>query len=139
LETLFDDSRIQLTEKILRPIAVGQPFILAGTQGSLDYLRSYGFRTFDNIWDESYDNEPSAEKRLLAIADLMKTIANWSVTERQLNQHAMQLITQHNRQHFFSQNFSNQVIRELTANLKMAHKTLVSGNTGLRYKKYQNL
>jgi len=139
LETLFDDSRLQLTEKILRPIAVGQPFILAGTQGSLDYLRSYGFKTFDNIWDESYDNEPSAEKRLLAIADLMKTIGNWSVTERQLNQHAMQLITQHNRQHFFSQNFSDQVIRELTANIKMAHKILVSGNTGLRYNKYQNL
>jgi phage terminase large subunit-like protein len=31
LETLFDDSRLQLTEKSLRPIACGQPFILTGT------------------------------------------------------------------------------------------------------------
>jgi hypothetical protein len=41
LETLFDDNRIQLTEKILRPIACGHPFILASTQGSLEYIKSY--------------------------------------------------------------------------------------------------
>ena len=40
LETLFDDERLHLTEKSLRPIACGQPFILAGTHSSLEYLRS---------------------------------------------------------------------------------------------------
>jgi hypothetical protein len=34
LETLFDDTRWHLTEKILRPIACGQPFILAAAPGS---------------------------------------------------------------------------------------------------------
>ena len=56
LETLFDDNRNHLTEKTLRPIACQQPFIIAATPGSLEYLRSYGFRTFEGIWDESYDD-----------------------------------------------------------------------------------
>ena len=42
LETLFDDERLHLTEKILRPIACGKPFILVSTPGSLQYLRDYG-------------------------------------------------------------------------------------------------
>ena len=33
LETLFDDTRWHLTEKALRPIACGQPFMFAATQG----------------------------------------------------------------------------------------------------------
>jgi hypothetical protein len=44
-----------LTEKALRPIACGQPFILAATPGSLQYLRSYGFKTFSGYIDETYD------------------------------------------------------------------------------------
>jgi hypothetical protein len=36
LETLFDDNRLHLTEKSLRPIACGQPFILASTHLSLE-------------------------------------------------------------------------------------------------------
>jgi hypothetical protein len=32
------------------------PFVIVGTRGSLEYLRSYGFRTFEGIWDESYDS-----------------------------------------------------------------------------------
>jgi hypothetical protein len=56
-ETLFDDSRLHLTEKALRPIACGKPFMLVATAGSLKYLRSYGFETFGNLIDESYDLE----------------------------------------------------------------------------------
>jgi hypothetical protein len=71
LETLFDDSRLHLTEKSLRPIALGQPFILAGTPGSLEYLRSYGFRTFGHVWDEQYEQETDPEYRLVKITNLM--------------------------------------------------------------------
>ena len=77
LETLFDDDRLHLTEKSLRPIACAQPFILAATHGSLEYLRSYGFKTFGDVWDESYDAIENPEERLYAITDLMKQISNW--------------------------------------------------------------
>jgi hypothetical protein len=64
LETIFDDSRIHLTEKILRPIACGHPFVLAAGPHSLEYLRSYGFRTFAPWIDESYDQETNSLLRL---------------------------------------------------------------------------
>jgi hypothetical protein len=82
LETLFDDSRLHLTEKSLRPIACAQPFILAGTHGSLEYLRSYGFKTFGDIWNEHYDQVKDPKERLLCIADVMQDITNWTPVQQ---------------------------------------------------------
>lgn len=137
LETLFDDDRLQLTEKALRPIALGQPFILASTPGSLDYLRSYGFKTFENVWDEGYDNIHDPVERVGAIAELMRRIANWTEEERKINFYAINLITEHNRRHFFSQEFSDYIMREFHGNIKLAHNELLATNTGQRRKKYQ--
>ena len=78
LETLFDDDRLQLTEKSLRPIACGQPFILAATHGSLQYLQNYGFKTFNDVFDESYDQIEDPVKRLKAIVALMVQISQWT-------------------------------------------------------------
>ena len=120
LETLFDDSRLHLTEKILRPIAVGQPFILTSTSGSLEYLRSYGFKTFGHIWDERYDQCIDPEERLYRIADLMKQITTWLPHQRETKMAQARAIADYNRQHFFSGKFFNQVIGELNANLTSA-------------------
>jgi hypothetical protein len=120
LETLFDDPRLHLTEKSLRPIACGQPFILAGTHGSLEYLRSYGFKTFGHIWDERYDQIEDPEERLNRIADLMKQIANWMPDVRERKMAQARAIAEYNKQHFFSQQFFDQVITELKNNLQSA-------------------
>ena len=128
LETLFDDDRLQLTEKSLRPIAVGQPFILVGTQGSLEYLRSYGFKTFSSVWDESYDLVEDPAERLIQIAELMKYISNWLPHQRERNIAEAQAIADYNRQHFFSQEFFNQVTNELKINLTSAFAELKDPN-----------
>jgi hypothetical protein len=124
LETLFDDSRQHLTEKALRPIACGQPFILAGTHSSLEYLRSYGFKTFDHIWDERYDQIEDPEKRLIKIVDLMKQIANWTPAQRANKLAHAQTVADYNRQWFFSKEFFNLVTEELKTNLKLAFEEL---------------
>ena len=124
LETLFDDGRLHLTEKSLRPIAVGQPFILAGTQGSLEYLRSYGFKTFGAVWDESYDLVEDPAERLIQIAELMKYISTWLPHQREHNMAEARAIAEYNRRHFFSQEFFNQVIGELKENLTLAFAQL---------------
>lgn len=120
LETLFDDSRLHLTEKSLRPIACAQPFILAGTYGSLEYLRSYGFKTFGHIWDESYDLVENSEERLIKITDLMKQITNWTPEQRTNNLTQAQAIADYNKEHFFSKIFFNNIINELKTNLTNA-------------------
>ena len=128
LETLFDDDRIHLTEKSLRPIAMAQPFILAATAGSLEYLRSYGFKTFGNVWDESYDLVEDPAERLIQIAELMKRISTWLPHQREHNMTQAQAIADYNRQHFFSQEFFNLVTNELKTNLTSAFNTLAHSN-----------
>jgi hypothetical protein len=120
LETLFDDTRWHLTEKVLRPIACGKPFILAATPGSLDYLRSYGFQTFGQWIDESYDNIVDPRERLIAVVKEMKKFANLSPEEKQQMCQQMQAVCDHNRAHFFSDDFLNQVLGEFTTNLDRA-------------------
>jgi hypothetical protein len=133
LETLFDDQRIQLTEKILRPIACKQPFILVSTAGSLQYLQNYGFKTFNGIIDERYDTITDSEQRLHAIVAEMKRISNWSKEEKTKNINKMNEIAQYNHQHFFSDNFFNLITSELRTNLTVGLESLENTNTGLRY------
>ena len=124
LETLFADQRWHLTEKILRPIACGQPFILASTPGSLSYLRSYGFQTFAEVWNESYDNIVDHDLRLRAIVNEMEKISQWSENEKQKKQAVIESITKHNKKLFFSQQFLHDIINELNNNLGIAFKEL---------------
>jgi hypothetical protein len=133
LETLFDDSRLHLTEKSLRPIACAQPFILAGTQGSLKYLRSYGFKTFGLVWDERYDECADPEERLRRIADLMKQIANWTPWIRERKLAEARRIAEYNKNHFFSQEFFDKVNGELIDNLKNSLQELEDTNTSENY------
>ena len=54
-ETTFENNVIFISEKVLRPIAMYQPFFVLGPKGYLKQLRSHGFQTFSEFWDESYD------------------------------------------------------------------------------------
>ena len=129
LETLFDDSRWHLTEKTLRPIALGQPFVLASTAGSLKYLQSYGFKTFHEIWDESYDLELDPMLRLEKIVDLIKHIQQWDSHTREKKLKQAEQITQHNKNLFFSDKFFYNIKQELATNLKTAFTELENNNT----------
>jgi hypothetical protein len=113
LETEFDTARIHLTEKILRAIACGHPFILAAAPGSLKYLRDYGFETFAPYIDESYDNEVNSGRRLEMIVKSMK-----SLTAEQIA--SCQSIAERNKKYFFSEEFFNRVSNELKENLAQA-------------------
>jgi hypothetical protein len=133
LETLFDDQRIQLTEKILRPIALGQPFILASTKGSLDYLKSYGFKTFSEVFDESYDLIEDPVARLKSIIKTMKDISNWSDSQRIEKIKLANDIASYNRKLFFSDSFVNQIVSELKVNLLNAYAEIKNINTSAEY------
>ena len=54
-ETTFENNVIFISEKVLRPIAMYQPFFVLGPKGYLKQLRTHGFQTFSEFWDESYD------------------------------------------------------------------------------------
>lgn len=110
LETLFDDTRHHLTEKTLRPIACGHPFILVATAGSLTYLRDYGFRTFGDIIDESYDQEHDPVKRLELVVKEMLRLRNHKQKLKIYS--ALRKRAKFNQQRFFSKKFFDQIIDE---------------------------
>jgi hypothetical protein len=120
LETLFDDDRLHLTEKTLRPIACGHPFILVATQGSLEYLRSYGFKTFDNIIDETYDTIADPLERLQAILLEIKRIAMLPHDAKQQVYDSLRSIANYNQQRFFSIEWHNHLTNEFKENFDSA-------------------
>jgi hypothetical protein len=117
LETLFDDSRWHLTEKIFRPIACGQPFLLASTPGSLEYLKSYGFQTFADHIDESYDSISDPVERLCAIIQVMKDIAALDAGAKKSLFVDLQKIADYNQQWFFSKDFRQNIVDEYVTNI----------------------
>ena len=134
LETLFDDSRLHLTEKSLRPIACGKPFILAATPGSLRYLRSYGFETFAPFIDETYDTIDDPVKRLQAITDEMLRITNLPQDEKQILWAELHTIAQRNKAKFFSDTWQEEILKEFKTNLYAGLEILQSCKTGKYWK-----
>jgi hypothetical protein len=130
LETLFDDTRWHLTEKTLRPIACGHPFILAATPGSFEYLIWYGFETFEGLIDETYDTIKDPVQRLHAIAHEMNRLA----TVENLVWVELKKIAKRNKQRFFSSNFQTQIINEFKTNFITAMAVVESGSFGSRWK-----
>jgi len=117
LETLFDDRRWHLTEKTFRPIACGQPFILASTPGALGYLKSYGFKTFGDYIDESYDEITDPIDRLSAIVRTMQSISSLSVEQKEKLSVCLQPAINFNKNWFFSKEFFNNIVSEYQNNL----------------------
>ena len=120
LETVFDDSRIHLTEKTLRPIACGHPFMLLAGPGSLEYIRRYGFKTFSPWIDESYDLETDSFRRMQKVIDSMQKIQNLQGQEKENFSRAIKAIADHNKKHFFSDLFLKTLSHELQTNLQLA-------------------
>jgi len=126
LETLFDDLRNHLTEKTLRPIACGRPFILVATPGSLQYLKQYGFETFDGYIDETYDTVLDPQKRLMIIVSEMKRISCLPPGEKILLWRKLYAIAERNKKLFFSTEWHNQIVKEFKDNFDQGIKRLTT-------------
>lgn len=112
-ETVYQGQKHHLTEKTFKPIVMQQPFMLVSCQGSLAYLRSYGFRTFGQFWDESYDFASDSD-RINLVAKLLRDLENMSLVERQHMQKHLSDITEYNKNWFYSREFEQALWNELT-------------------------
>ena len=74
LETMFDNRGAFLTEKTFKPIKHGQVFVIAGAPGTLEALRSLGYRTFDHVIDNRYDQIKDPTQRWLALHRLLNSL-----------------------------------------------------------------
>jgi hypothetical protein len=111
-ETVATGRRLHLTEKTFKPIALGMPFVIVGTQGSLKYLRSYGFRTFEGIWDESYDDAED-DVRIERITSLLRSLDELSPEGKQDLFEQCREVIDHNWNHFYNGGFEAVLWTEL--------------------------
>lgn len=61
-----------VTEKTYKPLAYFHPFVVHGTAGTLDHVRSQGFETFGHVIDERYDLETSHELRFNKVCKIIE-------------------------------------------------------------------
>ena len=139
LETLFDDQRQHLTEKTLRPIACGRPFMLAATAGSLQYLRDYGFETFDGFIDESYDTITDPKLRLEAIVKEMSRISQLDSHTKQELWKSLYEIANRNKKLFFSAEWHNNIVQEYKDNMNRAFSKLDLDITRVHWQKLKSI
>ena len=95
-ETYFYSNIIHLTEKTFKPILYKQPFIMLGPPFMLKKLRELGFKTFNDIWDESYDEITNHNERFEKILNLVEQIAKMNKTEKNELLEKCQKIIYHN-------------------------------------------
>ena len=116
LETVYD-GRIHLTEKTLRPIACGHPFMILNGAGTLKYLRSYGFETFSPFIDESYDTESDCDKRMIMVLSEMDRINKLPQADQDHIWNKCAALARHNKELFFSDEFFDTITQELRDNV----------------------
>jgi len=80
-ETLFFEESEFVSEKTFKPISQLHPFVILGSPNSLKYLHEYGFKTFSDFWDESYDTELDDTKRFIKVWELTESLINKSHDE----------------------------------------------------------
>jgi hypothetical protein len=83
------------TEKTWRPIVAGRPFITVSNYNFLRNLKRLGFKTFDQWWDESYDDW-GEQDRIKKIQVILDEISSWSLTKLETVLHQMKPTLDHN-------------------------------------------
>jgi hypothetical protein len=94
-ETNAGQDTLFFSEKIIKPIFTLQPFIIIGNKGSLKKLKEYGFKTFSQWWDESYD-KLDYQTRTEKIVEVLEEISTWDDNKINRTLDEMQETLEHN-------------------------------------------
>ncbi len=90
------DDSFYLTEKTIKPIAMGHPFIILSTKHFLKNLRGLGFKTFGDFVDESYDECDNVNDRVEIIS---KELERLNITESKKFYNDTRAICEYNQNH----------------------------------------
>jgi len=96
-ESTAGNKEIFITEKTMHCFSLGRPFLLLGNPNTLKYFRdNWGFKTFDFLFDESYDKEVDQ------ISRVQKVIKQLEIFCSKPFNHQKQIIREH--QHILDHN-----------------------------------
>lgn len=100
-ETIYDYPYTFRTEKIWKPVLMAHPFIVASNTGYYRSLHDAGFKTFNNLIDESFDSIENPESRAQRIIDVVNDICSTGAREFAL---AAEAVCKYNQQHLIEHN-----------------------------------
>ena len=87
-------------------------------------LQNYGFKTFGDLIDETYDTIEDPVERLQAIVIELKRIANLPIVQKEILFSSMRDVADYNRRLFFSTEWHDKIIKEYQDNLNSAIQIL---------------
>jgi hypothetical protein len=108
-ETNDNNHDVFITEKLWKPIIAQQIFVVHGNYGYLKKLREMGFRTFDSVFDESYDQELDPNKRIEKIVSLCRHLRT---VDKATIYRETESIRQHNYSKFFDKTALSDAVNE---------------------------
>ena len=92
----YDEGSVGFTEKEIKPILAKHPFIILNRPGVLKHMKNMGFLTFEQWFDESYDNELNDESRIEQIVNEVERLCKFSFEEWDIMLEEMQPVLEHN-------------------------------------------
>ena len=117
-ETSASEKYLFITEKTMKPIMNFHPFFVVGNPFTLKRLRELGFKTFSDVWDESYDNELDMKLRVGMIVEEVKKLCDMDLSELQEYLQKIKNICIYNREHLVKLYEENYKYKQLTSILK---------------------
>jgi hypothetical protein len=80
-ETEMRPRASRITEKVIKPLVNFHPLVVFGNPGALKMIREYGFVTFEELFDESYDEVLNPRQRFDLTYEQVVRACGWSETE----------------------------------------------------------
>ena len=111
-----------MSEKTYKAL-ICQPFIHLGSYGVLKYMRSMGYKTFPELFDESYDDIVNHTDRLLAVVDSIEKVCKMDDNEFH-NIYCREVIPKviHNRELVRSKEIKEKIWNGFIENLEKIYK-----------------
>ena len=108
-ETILDEYEVHITEKTWKSIYLGKPFVISASRGHLKSLRNMGFKTFNSVVNEDYDDMVGKDK-IKQIIDTAIKLSEIYNTPEVLD------ICKFNQELYFNLEHSKQICEDLFLN-----------------------
>ena len=98
-ETSFENNEEHISEKSLKPFVNLHLGVFLSPYKHLDRIRSFGFQTFNSLWDEEYDTIYEPMKRMAMVSELVSKLDTINLSEQYKK---AEEIIKHNQSHFLN-------------------------------------
>jgi hypothetical protein len=106
------------TEKTFRAIALKHPFIIYGQQNFYQNLKNLGYKTFDSLWDESFDKIADPWQRAKQIRKVINKLTVMSNSDFENLINKTKSIVEHNHKTFFKRTDTKTIVKRLDSRIQ---------------------